>query len=69
MSVEQFTEAQAKISEATYETYRTYSFSAGYFQSLACEMFKSMTKKQQAEFLLQVEKDAVRLQALAGLVS
>lgn len=69
MSVERFHIAQGQIAEATYQTHRTYAYSAGYFQSLAEQMFQQLTKRQQAEFLRQVEKDATRLEALAGLVN
>jgi len=65
MSTEQFKEAQYRISEASYQSNRTYAYAAGYFQSLAAEMFTYMTKKQKEEFLRQVEKDAVRLEAIA----
>lgn len=67
MSVERFEEAQVKISESTYATRRTYAYAAGYFQSLAKQMFREMTKRQQAEFLRQVEMDAVRLETLAQI--
>ena len=69
MSVERFEEAQVKIVNASYDTNRTYAYAAGYFQSLAKQMFREMTKRQQAEFLRQVEMDAARLEALAGLVN
>lgn len=69
MTVERFEEAQVQIVNASYDTNRTYAYAAGYFQSLAKAMFREMTKKQQAEFLRQVEMDAARLSALAELVN
>jgi hypothetical protein len=69
MSVERFEEAQVQIVNATYDTNRTYAYAAGYFQSLAKQMFCEMTKRQQEEFLRQVEMDAAHLSALAGLVN
>ena len=41
-----------------------YAYAAGYFQSMAEQMFAQMTKRQKAEFLRQVELDAARLEAL-----
>jgi hypothetical protein len=69
MSVEKFGEAQHRIVEATYGQHRSYGYAAGYMQSLAKQMFQSMTKRQQAEFLRQVEQDAVRLETLAQLTA
>ena len=67
--VQRFRRAQGRIEEATYQQHKTYAYTAGYFQSLALEMFRNLNKKQQAEFLRQLEQDAVRLETLAGLVN
>jgi hypothetical protein len=69
MSVEQFRQAQGRVGEAAYQTHRNYAYAAGYFESLAYEMFRSMTKQQQAAFLRQVEQDALRLEALAQIAA
>lgn len=67
MSVEQFRQAQQRISQTTYQQRNTFAYAAGYFQSMAEQMFRQMTKRQQAEFLRQIEQDAVRLETLAQI--
>jgi hypothetical protein len=69
MMVEMFDRAQVQIVESSYETHRSYGYAAGYFQSLAKAMFRNMNKKQQAEFLRQVERDAEVLKSLARIAS
>ena len=69
MSVERFKEAQGRISEVTYNQYKTYAYQAGYFQSIAESMFRCLSKRQQEVVLRQIEADAVRLETLAQIAN
>ena len=39
-----------------------YAYAAGYFQSMAAEMFKLLPNMQKEQFLRQIELDLARLQ-------
>lgn len=67
--VEQFRQAQRQLCDAAYQQYKSHSYSAGYFQSMAWQMFAQMTARQKAEFLRQMELDAERLKTLAQLLA
>lgn len=63
-AIEQFKQAQGRVSEASYQQNRSYAYAAGYFQSMAEQLFARMPAKAKAEFLRQIEQDAVRLESL-----
>lgn len=68
-NIEQFRKAQNRITTAACKTHGSMAYSAGYFQSMAEQMFAQMTKRQKEQFLRQVEQDANRLEALAQVGS
>lgn len=65
-----FAEAQRQIMQAVFQTHSGqlgHAYMNGYFTTFSQVLFRKLTKRDQAFFLQQVERDAARLQALANL--
>ncbi len=57
----QFDKILADFGEASYQKTRSSGYAAGYYKSLAEEMFRNLNKKQQTDFMRQVERDTASL--------
>ena len=66
MDTKEFAQAQQQLFDSSFETYKTYAYSAGYFQSVARDMFQCLSPKHQEEFLRKMERDGAALNALTG---
>ena len=62
---EQFGEVLRGLADAAREIYGSNSFSAGYMQALAVQLFDSLTAKQQKQWLEDMKTAALKKQAEA----
>ena len=64
---EQFVQTQSQLVRDSREQSQldlaAYAYTAGYFQSMAAEMFKLLPNMQKEQFLRQIELDLSKLQA------
>lgn len=66
-AVKQFSSAQDRLCKAAYQKFKNHSYSAGYFQSVACQMFELLSPEDQDRFVRQLTEAADRAERLTGI--
>jgi hypothetical protein len=62
---DEFDTALQQIANSAYTEYGSHSFAAGYFQTLAGQLFEALSAKQKREWLAEMQKAAIKRQAAA----
>lgn len=66
-AVKQFSTAQDRLCKAAYQQFKNHGYSAGYFQSVACQMFELLSSEDQDRFVRQLTEAADRAERLTGI--